>query len=154
MGRQKRSSGSNRRPFIQNPTVNTYRVANDHANANVNSEQSPVIKKNIQLSDFKITRIVGEGHQGKVVQALHKKKEKWYALKIVPTKLIKEQKQIQHIFNEKETLQLLRDERRYFPKIYNCFSDCLNLSPVRNESPTKTQKSNNISQSISQFLVF
>ena len=62
-----------------------------------------------------------------MVQATNKKTGQIFALKIIPTKLIKEQKQIQHIFNEKVMLTKLRKEVRYFPKIYSTFSDKIDL---------------------------
>jgi serine/threonine protein kinase len=87
------------------------RETGGHFSAQQQSELSPLLpesrtkdknsKEKQTLADFKITRLIGEGHQGKVVQATHRATGKVFALKIIPQKLIKEQKQIQHIFNEK-----------------------------------------------------
>ena len=112
----------------------------------------PQIKKEVvKLSDFKIKRIIGEGHQGKVVQALCKKTETDYALKIIPSKSLKDQKQIQHVLNEKNILTLLRDEPRFFPTIYNTFSDLIHFGNLPSSSGFR-QRIQNHNQG--QYLVF
>ena len=74
--------------------IGTKNVQNNSASHQI----EPIIQKGDKiemkhnLDDFKITRIIGEGHQGKVVQATYRKTGQVFALKIIPTKLIKEQK--------------------------------------------------------------
>ena len=107
--------------------INGLNVTKEESSQNGES-LSPVIKKSKQsLADFTITQIVGEGHQGKVVRAVCKKTNKEYALKIIPSKQLKESKQIQHIFNEKKILHSLRDQPRYFPTLQSTFSDVISF---------------------------
>ena len=121
---QKIKPGKNAQNVLE-ININGLNVSKEESS--INEEVSPILPKKSRqsLADFTITSIVGEGHQGKVVKAICKKTNEVYALKIIPSKLLKEPKQIQHIFNEKNMLNLVRDEKRFFPQIHSTFNDII-----------------------------
>lgn len=67
--------------------------------------KAPVKQKAFALDDFEFLRMLGRGSFGEVKLVRHRQTQELYALKMIRKEKIRGAKHIQHVKNEKSTLQ-------------------------------------------------
>lgn len=66
-----------------------------------------------KITDFKLDKVIGIGHFGKVLKAWNKSQKRWVALKVLKKESVAEMSHVEHVINEREVLFYLREANTY-----------------------------------------
>lgn len=74
-----------------------------------------------QITDFEVGRCIGKGGYAHVVQALCKKDNTWYALKVIRKRTVNKKSRIEYLMNEKHSLSAVHSP--FVVRMHGTFQD-------------------------------